>query len=93
MRDLLFAAGALFTVAMAAGVVFARGAIFSAFCLVLSFFGLALLYILWDSTFISMIQVLVYAGAIVVLFVFVVMLLNLDRGDGPALHGSTPRGR
>ena len=63
------------------GVVFSKNPVYSAFCLILSFFGLSALYVLWGATFIAMIQVLIYTGAIVVLFVFVVMLLNLGRGQ------------
>ena len=87
MREILFAGIGSFTVLMAACVVFARSPVYSAFSLVLSFFGLASLYVLWDATFIAMIQILIYAGAIVVLFVFVVMLLNLGQGSGPLTYG------
>lgn len=79
MMDLAFIFFCLVTIAAAAAVVLAKNAIYSAFGLVLSFFGLATLYLLWGATFISMVQILIYAGAIVVLFVFVVMLLNLER--------------
>jgi len=57
----------------------------SALWLVLTMFALAGLYVLFDAQFIAVIQVLVYAGAIMVLFLFVIMLLNL----GPA--GPTDR--
>ena len=66
----------------AIGVVLARSPVYSSFSLVLSFFGLSAIYVLWGATFIGMIQILIYTGAIVVLFVFVVMLLNLGRGTG-----------
>src|ERR1700755_2689068 len=45
-------------------------------------FSLAALYVLLDAQFIGVIQVLVYAGAIMVVFLFVIMLLNLGRGEG-----------
>lgn len=79
MREILFTIFGLFTIAMAAGVVIARNAVYSAFSLILCFFGLAAIYLLWGATFIAVVQVLIYAGAIVVLFMFVVMLLNLGR--------------
>ena len=79
MRDLAFILFSLMTVGTGLGVVMARSPIYSAFSLILSFFGLAMLYLLWGAAFISMVQILIYAGAIVVLFVFVVMLLNLER--------------
>lgn len=78
---MLFIAFSLFTIAMATGVVFARSAIYSSLCLILSFFGLAALYVLWNAEFVAMVQILIYTGAIVVLFVFVVMLLDLERKE------------
>jgi len=79
MKEIAFAAFSLFTLLTAAGVVLSRNVIYSAFNLVMCFFGLAVLYLLWGANFIAMIQVLIYAGAIVVLFVFVVMLLNFEK--------------
>jgi NADH-quinone oxidoreductase subunit J len=79
VKDLIFIIFSLLTLFTAAGVVLSKNVIYSAFNLVLCFFGLATLYLLWGATFISMIQILIYAGAIVVLFVFVVMLLNFEK--------------
>jgi NADH-quinone oxidoreductase subunit J len=79
MKDIIFALFSIITVATAAGVILSRNVLYSAFNLVLCFFGLASLYLLWGATFISMVQILIYAGAIVVLFVFVVMLLNFEK--------------
>jgi len=76
---MVFAIFSVFTLLTAAGVILSRNVIYSALNLVLCFFGLATLYLLWGATFISMIQILIYAGAIVVLFVFVVMLLNFEK--------------
>lgn len=57
----------------------------AALWLVLTMFNLAAMYVLLDAQFVGAVQVLVYAGAIMVVFLFVVMLLNLgqvgDRGD------------
>jgi NADH-quinone oxidoreductase subunit J len=53
----------------------------AALWLVNTMFGLAALYVLLDAQFIGAIQVLVYAGAIMVVFLFVIMLLNLGRGE------------
>jgi NADH-quinone oxidoreductase subunit J len=55
----------------------------SALWLVQAMFALAGVYVLLDAHFIAAIQVMVYAGAIMVLFLFVIMLLNL-RGEGPS---------
>ncbi len=66
----------------AAGVVLnVRNAIYAALCLVVTMLSLAVLFIVLQAEFIGLLQVLVYAGAIVVLFLFVIMLLNLRGGD------------
>src|SRR3989475_8043066 len=59
-----------------------RNAVASALWLVVTLFSLAALFVLLDAQFIAVLQVLVYAGAIMVLFLFVIMLLNLGR-QGP----------
>jgi NADH-quinone oxidoreductase subunit J len=68
----------LSTVAVVAafGVVFNRNAVYSALSLLVNFAVLAVLYLLLNAQFIAVVQVVVYAGAIVVLFLFVVMLLG-----------------
>lgn len=78
--------------AMVAGVmvVTARNPITSALSLVACFFCLAADYVLLDAHFVAVIQVLVYAGAIMVLFIFVIMLLNL-RDETPVLAGEISR--
>ncbi len=60
------------------GVVTSRNPIYSAFNLVLTLFGVGLLYLFLSLPFLAVLQILIYSGAIVVLFVFVVMLLNLS---------------
>jgi NADH-quinone oxidoreductase subunit J len=79
MREILLILFTVFTLGCALGVVFSKNPVYSAFNLVLAFFGLSVVYVLWGATFVAMIQVLVYTGAIVVLFLFVVMLLDLVR--------------
>src|SRR5438034_854026 len=59
-----------------------RHPVASALWLVVTLFALAALFVLLDAQFIAVLQVLVYAGAIMVLFLFVIMLLNLGR-PGP----------
>lgn len=59
-------------------VVFQRKPVHSAMALIFTFFCIAALYVLLRAEFIAVIQVLVYAGAIMVLFLFVIMLLNLE---------------
>ena len=58
-------------------VVVQRNPVASALSLVVSFLGLAALFVLLDAYFIGVIQVLVYAGAVMVLFLFIIMLLDL----------------
>ncbi len=77
MQLALFCAFSILTLISAAGVVFLRSPVNSAMCLVLSFVGLAALFVTLDAFFIGVIQVLVYAGAVMVLFLFIIMLLDL----------------
>jgi NADH-quinone oxidoreductase subunit J len=60
----------------ALGVIFNRNAVYSALSLLVNFASLAVLYVLLNAQFLAAVQVIVYAGAIVVLFLFVVMLLG-----------------
>jgi NADH-quinone oxidoreductase subunit J len=73
----LFWVFAALMLAFGIGIVFARNPVSSAMCLVLSFLGLASLFFLLDAYFIGIIQILVYAGAVMVLFLFIIMLLDL----------------
>ena len=59
----------------------------SVLLLIGSFIGLAGLYVLLDAPFVAVIQIIVYAGAIMVLFLFVVMLLNAPREEAVRLGG------
>jgi NADH-quinone oxidoreductase subunit J len=67
----------LFAVASSLAFVTRRSPVSAALWLVATMFSLAALYVLLDAQFIGIIQILVYAGAIMVVFLFVVMLLNL----------------
>ncbi len=59
----------------------------SALWLVVTLFSIAALFVVLDAQFIAVLQLLVYAGAIMVLFLFVIMLLNLGRGGPSDLKG------
>ncbi len=59
-------------------VVFKKNPVSSAFSLVVVFFAFAAIYAMFDAHLLAALQVLVYAGAIMVLFIFVIMLLNAD---------------
>jgi NADH-quinone oxidoreductase subunit J len=68
----------LISVATALGLLFSRNAIYSALFLVLNFVTVAVFYLLLGAPFLAMVQITVYAGAIMVLFLFVIMLLGAD---------------
>jgi NADH-quinone oxidoreductase subunit J len=78
---LTFVPLALLSVAAAVGMVLSRNAIYSALLLVVNFFCLAGFYVLLEAQFIAAVQVIVYAGAIMVLFLFVLMLLGVGSED------------
>jgi NADH-quinone oxidoreductase subunit J len=75
---LLFFVLAAACIATALGMLLSRSAIYSALFLVLNFGTVAIFYIVLNAPFIAMSQVTVYAGAIMVLFVFVIMLLGTE---------------
>lgn len=74
-------------IAGALGVILARRPIYAVLSLVASLFALSALFIALTAYFVAMIQILVYAGAILVLFLFVVMLLETEPEKGRALRG------
>jgi NADH-quinone oxidoreductase subunit J len=75
---LIFFFFAAVAVIFALVVILHRNAVVGALSLVASFFALAVMYVLLDAPFLAALQVIVYAGAIMVLFLFVIMLLNLQ---------------
>ncbi|HVR43045.1 MAG TPA: NADH-quinone oxidoreductase subunit J [Thermoanaerobaculia bacterium] len=74
---------AVVAVAFALMVVLHRNPVVGAISLVVSFFSLAVMYVLLDAPFMAALQVIIYAGAIMVLFLFVIMLLNLQHEPEP----------
>ncbi len=76
---ILFIILAVTAVATAAGLLISRNAVYAALFLVLNFACVAIFYLLLGAPFIAMAQVTVYAGAIMVLFLFVIMLLGADK--------------
>lgn len=89
MSDLLFQLFSIFTVACALGVVFNKNAVASAMCLLLSLVGVAGLFVLLDAFLLAVLLVLVYAGAVVALFLFIIMLLDMQGGDRKKFTKST----
>jgi len=65
----------------AMGMVFARNAVHSALFLVSTMFSLGVFYVLQSGPFIGMVQIIVYTGAIMILFLFVLMLIGRDSSD------------
>lgn len=77
----LFAAVAAISVVSALAVIFNKSVVHSALALLVNFGTLAVFYFMLNAQFLGIVQVLVYAGAIVVLFLFVVMLLGAELGE------------
>ncbi len=77
MSPILFYFFAIMTLVFGVAVVANRNPIASALSLVVSFLGLAALFVGLDAFFIGVIQILVYAGAVMVLFLFIIMLFDL----------------
>jgi len=89
----VFIVAAVMVLAGGLGVVLARHPVHSALFLIQTLFGVAVLFVSELAHFLAAVQVIVYAGAIVVLFLFVIMLLGVDRGDDIAtepLRGQRP---
>lgn len=76
-----FIAAAAIVLAGAFGVVASKNPVHSALSLVMTMFGIAILFIEENAQFLAAVQIIVYAGAIVVLFLFVIMLLGVDRRE------------
>ena len=78
-------------VASALGMLFSRNAIYAALFLILNFATIAVFYLILSAPFIALAQVTVYAGAIMVLFLFVIMLLGAEQtGRSPAVWWMQP---
>jgi NADH-quinone oxidoreductase subunit J len=88
---ILFMILAVIAIATALGMLLSRNAVYSVLFLVLNFMTVAVFYLLLGAPFIAMAQVTVYAGAIMVLFLFVIMLLGADSlAPGKALPWQKP---
>jgi NADH-quinone oxidoreductase subunit J len=80
MELAIFLITALVSIACAVAMITSTNAVHSALFLVLNFTAVAVLYLLLQAPFLAMIQITVYAGAIMVLFLFVIMLLGAEKG-------------
>ena len=65
----------------AVGVITRSHPVHAALSLVLTLFGVAVMYVPQEAEFLAAVQIIVYAGAIVVLFLFVIMLLGVDKAE------------
>ena len=94
MDAILFYVFAAIAVASAVVVIGQRNPTYSAFALIVTLCSLSVIFALLGSPFIAVLQVIVYAGAIMVLFLFVLMLLNVksEAEDRPSRGGRTLRG-
>ena len=87
---ILFGCVAVFMIACALGVLFFKKAVHCAICMVGVMLGLAVLYLMHGAAFLGTVQVVVYTGAIMVLFLFVIMMIGLGASDN---YAQQSRGR
>jgi NADH-quinone oxidoreductase subunit J len=88
---IIFIILAAIAIISAVSMLLSKNAIYSAIFLVLNFVTIAVIYLLLNAAFIAMVQVTVYAGAIMVLFLFVIMLLGAAQaGKGKSLQWQPP---
>lgn len=88
MHPVIFGILAALLVLSALGVVLARSPIRSAMSLVVTLFLLAVTFLFLDAPLVAVLQIIVYAGAIMVLFLFVIMLLNLQHDPPVPRHNA-----
>ncbi|MDM8519605.1 NADH-quinone oxidoreductase subunit J [Anaerolineales bacterium HSG6] len=81
MELTIFIIVAVLSVVSALGVIFNKNVVYSALFLLVNFLTIAVFYLMLNAQFLGMVQILVYAGAIVVLILFVVMLLGEQLGE------------
>lgn len=81
MEFVVFVLAAAMILVGAIGVIVRNHPVHAALSLILTLFGVAVLFVAQDAHFLAVVQVIVYAGAIVVLFLFVIMLLGVDRTE------------
>ena len=81
MEQVVFWIAAPIALGSAIAMLLARNTVHSALLLVLNFFTLAVFYVMLDAQFLATVQIVVYAGAIMVLFLFAIMLFGVDRED------------
>ncbi|MEX0651663.1 MAG: NADH-quinone oxidoreductase subunit J, partial [Actinomycetota bacterium] len=83
LDNVVFWVFAPLSVATGLCMIMVRSAVHAALFLVVNFFTIAVMYLLLDAPFLFAVQIIVYAGAIMVLFLFVIMLLGVDQASAP----------
>ncbi len=78
---LVFVTSAMLILVGAIGVISVKNPVHAALCLIMTLFGVAVAFVAQSADFLAAVQIIVYAGAIVVLFLFVIMFLGVDRRD------------
>lgn len=81
MEQIIFFFVAALAIISGSYFVFARNAMYAILSLIITFFSIAALYILLNAQFLGIVQIIVYAGAIMVLFLYILMMLNLNKED------------
>jgi len=81
MELFVFVCASVMVLVGALGVIFRKHPVHAALSLVLTLFGIAVLFVAQSAEFLAAVQVIVYAGAIVILFLFVIMLLGVDKAE------------
>jgi len=89
MELFVFVCAAVMIIAGAIGVIVRSHPVHAALSLILTLFGVAVLFVAQNAHFLAAVQVIVYAGAIVVLFLFVIMLLGVDRAESLRVDPTT----
>lgn len=83
IHQLAFWTISIMTLLFAAGVILSRNPINSVLFLILTFFTISAHYVMMNAQFLAIVNIIVYAGAIMVLFLFVIMLMNLNSDTEP----------
>ena len=83
MDKIIFLVLAGLAIFSALAVIFAKSPVYSVLALIVTFFSVAGHFVLLNAQFLAIVNIIVYAGAIMVLFLFVIMLLNLNKDSEP----------
>ncbi|WP_217601904.1 NADH-quinone oxidoreductase subunit J [Chitinophaga sp. GbtcB8] len=82
-QQVIFLVLSAISLASAMGVILSKNPVTSVLCLILTFFTIAGHYVMLNAQFLAVVHIIVYAGAIMVLFLFVIMLMNLNADVEP----------